>query len=374
MTASSLRAHLSHVLLCAALACVCNSQADGQTVRTTAQARAVAMAFAPVFYQGLGDGPRRDYITNFNFDGDWRGDNNWTHADDKRFPLRAYIYYAVSETETHLFIHYAVFHPQDYKGGETSGRILSEVINEGLKRGGRYDPTGLADEATVAHENDMEGCLVVVAKQGNDMTRARVVYVETLAHNRFLKYMPEGTTTEGVTADTISLEDGHHPRLYVEPKGHGIEVYQAGEKRPHKLLRYSYGGRADAPTANAEAASYELLSLQTDLWSRAHKGVNETYGATSDYGRVTVSVAQAKGRAQERQVAIGKIGSAFLGLVGGHNMAHPPWGWVDLKDRETQSGAWFFDPARTIKRHFKLGDEFSVAYTWQPFLGVGTKR
>src|SRR5205085_1928767 len=195
MTASSLRAHLSHVLLCAALACVCNSQADGQTVRTTAQARAVAMAFAPVFYQGLGDGPRR-----------------------------------------------------------------------------------------------------------NDMTRARVVYVETLAHNRFLKYMPEGTTTEGVTADTISLEDGHHPRLYVEPKGHGIEVYQAGEKRPHKLLRYSYGGRADAPTANAEAASYELLSLQTDLWSRAHKGVNETYGATSDYGRVTVSVAQAKGRAQERQV------------------------------------------------------------------------
>ena len=107
---------------------------------------------------------------------------------------------------------------------------------------------------------------------------------------------------------------------------------------------------------------------------RAHKGVNETYGATTDYGRVTVSVAQAKGHAQERQVAIGKIGSAFLGLVGGHNMAHPPWGWVDLKDRETQSGAWFFDPARTIKRHFKLGDEFSVAYTWQPFLGVGTKR
>jgi hypothetical protein len=373
MMAVLLRALVSRVLLCAALVCVCNQQISAQSVRTAAQARAVAIAFAPIFYQGLGDTPRRDYITNFNFDGDWRGDNNWTHTDDKRFPLRAYIYYAVSETETHLFIHYAVFHPQDYKGGETGGRILSDVINEGLKHGGRYDPTGLAVEATVAHENDMEGCLVVVAKQGNDVTRARVVYVETLAHNRFLKYVPEGTTVEGVNAEPISLED-NHPRLYVEPKGHGIEAYQADEKRSHKLLRYTYGGRADAPTESAEAVSYDLLSLQTDLWLRAHKGVNETYGVTTDYGRVTVSVAQAKGRAQERQVALGKIGSAFLGTVGGHNMAKPPWGWVDIKDRETQGGTWFFDPARTVKRHFKLGDEFSVAYTWQPFLGVGATR
>src|SRR5258708_7175038 len=96
---------------------------------------AVAARFAPIFYQALGDKPRSDYITNFDFDGDWRGDNNWEHTDDKSFPLRAYIYYAVSETQTHFFIHYVVFHPRDYKGGERKGLILSEIIREETKRG-----------------------------------------------------------------------------------------------------------------------------------------------------------------------------------------------------------------------------------------------
>lgn len=36
----------------------------------------IAAQFAPVFYQGLGDSPRSDFITNFDFDGDWKSDNN----------------------------------------------------------------------------------------------------------------------------------------------------------------------------------------------------------------------------------------------------------------------------------------------------------
>ena len=89
--------------------------------QSVAREREIAAAFAPTFYQALGDKPRSDYITNFDFDGDWRGDNNWEHTDDKNFPLRAYIYYSVSETQTHFLIHYAVFHPRDYKGGERKG-------------------------------------------------------------------------------------------------------------------------------------------------------------------------------------------------------------------------------------------------------------
>jgi hypothetical protein len=103
----------------------------------------IAAHFAPVFYQGLGDKRRHDYITNFDFDGDWRGDNNWNNSNDERFPLRAFVYYGVSETPTHFLIHYAVFHPRDYKGGSGArGAILSEIIREGVRRGGRYDPDG----------------------------------------------------------------------------------------------------------------------------------------------------------------------------------------------------------------------------------------
>ncbi len=96
--------------------------------------RQIASHFAPTFHQGLGDHRRADYVTNFDFDGDWRGDNNWTHADDPRFPLRAYVYYAVSETATHYFIHYALFHPRDYKGGGLRGPLLSEAIREVVRR------------------------------------------------------------------------------------------------------------------------------------------------------------------------------------------------------------------------------------------------
>src|SRR5882724_12199344 len=131
----------------------------------------IAARFAPVFYQALGDTPRSDYITNFDFDGDWRGDNNWDHADKKEFSLKAYVYYAISETGSHFFIHYAVFHPRDYKGGERKGLILSEIIREGTKRGAEHDPTGLMAEAGVAHENDMEGVLIVVAKKGKNPDR-----------------------------------------------------------------------------------------------------------------------------------------------------------------------------------------------------------
>ncbi len=377
LSAAPLRSFMPRLLCCAALLCCCNPLTKAQAVRTAAQARAVAIRFAPIFYQGLGDDPRADLITNFNFDGDWRGDNNWTHASDPRFPLRAYAYYTVSETRTHLFIHYALFHPRDYKGGATRGRILSDIINEGVRRGGTLDPTGLSSEATVAHENDMEGCLVVVAKEGDDLARAHIVFIETLAHNRFQRYAAK--VTEG--GPPTFVFEGQRPRLHVEPRGHGIEAYEADDdplegrkQRVHKLLRYDYAGRADAPAPTAAKASYDLLPLLTTIWPRARKGVNETYGAKTDYGRVRISVALANGRVQTRTVRVGVVGSAFLGTVGGRNMARPPWGWFDVKERDAAAGAWFFDPAATVKRHFKLGDEFSVAYLWQPFLGIGAAR
>ncbi|HEY0431042.1 MAG TPA: hypothetical protein VGC61_04465, partial [Pyrinomonadaceae bacterium] len=210
------------------------SRANGSSFtfsQSTAQRsadREIAARFAPVFYQALGDKPRSDYITNFDFDGDWRGDNNWEHVDDKKFPLKAYVYYSVSETATHFFIHYAVFHPRDYKGGETRGRILSELIREGVKSGTKADPTGLLEEAGVAHENDMEGCLIVVAKQGNDLGSAQVVLLETLHHNQFSRYVPGDKAPRGFG---LLRSEASHALLYVEPRGHGIESYSGDEKQ-----------------------------------------------------------------------------------------------------------------------------------------------
>jgi len=80
------------------------------------------------------DNVRAEYITRFNYDGDWCGCNNWNNLDN--YPLKAYVYYWVVETKTHYFIGYAVFHPRDW-------------TDEWFK-----------DQ----HENDMEGILLVIKK------------------------------------------------------------------------------------------------------------------------------------------------------------------------------------------------------------------
>ena len=133
--------------------------------------RAIAVRFAPIFHQGIvGDG-RFDYPANFDFDGDWVGGNNWEHAADTKYPLKGYVYYAVSETPTHYYIHYAVFHPRDTKGGETTGVVLSKGVRAGATAAQRVKRTGVADDVVLAHENDFEGCLVVAEKQGRRRTR-----------------------------------------------------------------------------------------------------------------------------------------------------------------------------------------------------------
>ena len=339
--------------------------------------REIAAAFAPIFYQALGDYPRGDYFTNFNFDGDWRGDNNWQNVDQKKYQLKAYVYYCVTETTTHFFIHYAVFHPRDYKGGVRRGTILSDLIREGARRGGKYDPTGLADESALAHENDFEGCLVVVRKNGKLLANGRVVFVETLHHNLFGKY---SASEDANKAGMVRVEE-NRALLYIEPRGHGIEAYDGEERQTagKKFVIYRFAGRAEDPEARSEGTvGYELIPLQL-LWSRAQSraGKDSTYGDVKDYGTVSILVRQSDGRATERKVQIGSIGYTFLGKVGGQNMARPPWAWFDRNNRDEPLGLWFFDPATTIKRHFGLDETFSTAYVRLPFwahktTGVGS--
>ncbi|MEP6819573.1 MAG: hypothetical protein ABJA18_08570 [bacterium] len=332
--------------------------------------REIAARFAPIFYQALGDKPRSDYITNFDFDGDWRGDNNWEHTDDKKFTLRGFIYYSVSETQTHYFIHYAVFHPRDYKGGEHKGLILSEIIREGVKRGSGHDPTGLLTEAGVAHENDMEGALVVVAKNGKDLNRARTVFVETLHHDDFSPYVAGEQATKGFGIFTTEKQ---RVLLYVEPKGHGIEPYSGDEKQTAKkeFLIYRFAGKAEDPDKQKDGTvGYELLPLETTLWPKARirkEDPGATYATSHDYAEISISVVQANGRVEVKQFKVGEIGETFAGDSGGMNMARPPWAWFDKHHRDDSFGLWFFDPARIIKRDFKLPESFSSAYVQLPF-------
>jgi hypothetical protein len=336
-----------------------------------ARDRDIAAALSPIFVQGLGETPRGDYITKFDFDGDWRGDNNWKNGEDTKYPLLAYVYYDVKETETHYFVHYAAYHSRDYKGGNTKGVVLSQLMQEGAKAGGKWDPTGLSQDAVLAHENDLEGCMIVAEKHGDDPLAARVVAVETLAHNHYLKYAPEDAPIDGVP--TVPMR-GQHARLFVEPKGHGISALTNDEAQRKEAVsgtvNYKYSGTAEDPGNRTEGPiGYDLVPIYTTMWQHARSLSPETFGNKYEYAPVTIDVL-VRGKATRRQVKLGTLGAAFLGKVGGQNMARPPWGWFDIDEKDRPLGEWFFDPAATVKRKFKAGDGFSLVYVHNPALGV----
>ena len=318
--------------------------------------REIAAALSPIFHQGLGPEVRYDWIGHFSFDGDWRGDNNWESAGNAENQIRAWVFSAVRETTTHFYAHYGVYHPRDYKGGTQRGATLSDLIRQGAKLGGQYDPTGLSADAVLAHENDMEGALIVAAKSGPDPRNAKVVYVETMAHNQFLQYTP---------GSSVRME-GEHARLFIEPKGHGIEAF-TGDARQLKecvngILEYSYADGGDQPKPGDTKATYGLMPLYSTLWKIAHDPNNDTFGVNTDYKFFTIQVQLADGKTKAQAIKVGTAGSGFKGTVGGNGLARPPWGWFDSDEKDRPPGEWFFQPAETIKRHYKLGDDFSLVY------------
>lgn len=360
-----------------ALLCAVTGQESAIKLRTagppTATPQQVAAQFAPLFYQGLGAEPRADYITNFDFDGDWRGDNNWQNLDNRAYPLRAYVYYSVAETSTHYFVHYAFFHPRDYKGGLVQSTVVDVLIAESVRRTGK-DPTGgRADEIALSHENDLEGCLVVAEKRGVELSKAVVRFVETMAHNHYFRYcVPEARADR---CEAIAV-DGQHPLIFVEPKGHGASAYTGTRQQLREtvngVLRYKYAGRAeDHDTMQGQLIGYDLLAIYDTFWTRAQTGVNETYGEAFDYQTRALLKFQPGKAPAKVELKLGKLGAALRGTIGFKNRARAPWAWFDDNERARPRGEWFFDPANVTARHFGLGQEFATAYVYNPYFKIG---
>ena len=141
---------------------VCSCGDSGTSGNTPVSHLDLAKRYAPIFFQDInqGDGANgvSDFPMRFNYDTDWIGDNNWENfsnvkswekngqigpggANSGGYDLRAHVYYSVVETEKNWFITYAVFHPRDW-----SNAALLFGLDE--------------------HENDLEGALVVVEKDG----------------------------------------------------------------------------------------------------------------------------------------------------------------------------------------------------------------
>jgi len=291
--------------------------------------RRLAEHYAPVVFQESRS-TVLDFITSFDYDGDWKGDNNWRNA--YLFDLPGRVYYSVIESTSHYFITYAFYHARDYTARPYEG----------------FAPK-------TEHENDLEGMTLTVEKDGSAF--GKVVLLETLAHDIFYKY--ENRDNRKVSAGRLKVDgaitfvDGR-PAIYVEAEGHGVKaasraVAASGSSFPGIVYRYT--GKAAVPESNRDPnATYDLVSIEDTLW--AHRfDVGSTFCCADSYamtGGVTAS-----------------IGSAFNGPIGGC-AAKPPWGWDQASDTIAK-GDWFRDPLKAYPTQIKI-QNFSGTYVHNPYL------
>ncbi len=354
----------------------------------------VARRYAPVFYQRLssrGIDRRFDYITNFDFDGDWAGNNNWENAADRKFPMRGYAYYSVVETESHYFITYAVFHARDWSAVQPLLGTVMDQIQKSEKYG-KYLPPELRQQLELNHENDMEGAQVIVRKAGLAGTGdapEHVQAVETVAHDEFHAYLPSNTSLSLSGAreheGRLELEQGR-PALYVEAQKHGVHAYpyQHGHRAGSifdvpdgPLLIYRYRGVAEDPDSNEKNdrsdVGYDLLPLYSTFWKKA-RGLakpDRTFGAVFDFGDLYCRQLPAgvAARIAKNLCRLGSTGIALRGDYAGKNKALLPWGWGSHLESQLAPGDWFLNPVQMMRAHF--GDaEFSEVYVSNPFLGI----
>jgi hypothetical protein len=255
---------------------------------------------------------------------------------------------------------------------------------------------------------------VIAEKRGPRLEDAHLVAVETLAHNRYLRYQREATLVGDVGLVRV---DDQHPHIYIEPKGHGMEAFAdqlatpasapvtstsaaPTEPEPATGLRglaqritgmvanvdqtrralnnegaerirvYRFTGTADDPDVVSGDIGYDLVPTYRTLWTHARTGLNPTYGSLADYGTRAVNRVGQDGTESPVQVAFGEMGSAFRGVEGAVNMARPPWGWFDSSERDRPLGEWFLDPAGSATRRIELLRGAGGAYLHHPFLGI----
>jgi hypothetical protein len=234
--------------------------------------------FAPFILQDT-DASWADALTNFTYDDDWAGGNNWDNLT--LYPLRSYVYASITETADFYFVYYSLFHPRDWS---------AEPYLFGF------------DD----HENDLEMIFLVVDKQFVSSTwpYGTPIVVETIDHalggsrirsyrncsftgyaisewhERFegcIKFVQEERTTQTPTG---GVPPAYRVTVYSEAHGHGISMHTGPN------LFWDFGGgdgyvylpgnTAQVVQSNNGWYEYRLISLLTDelshtpgsLWKR----------------------------------------------------------------------------------------------------------
>ena len=310
----------------------------------------LAYRWAPIHYQDVDTdelGGKADYITRVDYDTGvagaipWRSNDNWENLNKAGADLSAHVYYSVVETSTHWFIVYAFFHPRDWWSA--------------------------SDPLETEHENDMEGLLAFVRKDGTD-EYGELEGIVTVAHKDFYSYKPAGSPVtggnEGIdgTLEMRMFDGALHPVTAQEARGHGLKAYpdyKIEGNPPDGVVYYPSKSIAEEPSGpNDRDVKYKLVDIFSydGLFDRRSDG--STFSTKSDdWG-------------------------AFDGDEGGTcgdglpdctvDSAKAPWAWDDHDDGTSmRRGYLATQPAWLVDYYFNNLGAFDRGYErnrYQPFV------
>jgi hypothetical protein len=307
----------------------------------------LAEHYAPWIAQETWFTPKADYLARFDYDGDWKGDNNWD--DLETGSSQAFVYYATMETATHWFLIYNFYHPRDYSDKCIAG---------------------------TCHENDNEGLIMTIAKDGSQYGRLQTM--ETLAHNNIYSFRADNRVKGGVHDIDGDIEwVGSHPVAFIESGGHGVYASTTNHARFSLKTQFTagtgvtfvYKGKAEKPRhANDREIGYELLPIYEQWWKKADPAAGWHESTFDEF----FSYQPQGGRPG---AAFATIPGTFLGRQEASNKAKPFWGWHDnltLKKNVLAVGQWGLDPAYAVSHdlRFPEGERFSLNYTFNPYLDL----
>ncbi|MGH3716641.1 MAG: hypothetical protein ACRDT4_24755 [Micromonosporaceae bacterium] len=278
----------------------------------------LAARWAPVHYQDTDSTDYdADYLSRINYDAEWDTLNNWEHQDDSLSRLTGWVYYSVVSTSTHWFVVYGFYHPRDWCDWPFCA-------------------------SSDSHENDMEGVLLAVRRDGSYYGKFEAMV--TVAHSDFYSYTPSGSpytngreTIDG-TARLQSYGGYARPTTSQEAKGHGCKAWNGSDfPGGDGVVYYPDASTAEVPSSgNDRFVRYRLTNIfaADGLW--AHRSSSATFASWG----------------------------TFRGDNGKDNSANAPWGWDDHDDgSDLQRGLLATDPAKLVSIYFGNEGAFSLTYT-----------
>ncbi|PGQ05199.1 peptidase inhibitor family I36 protein [Bacillus cereus] len=280
--------------------------------------------YAPVIYQDVNPtyNVLADCITKFNVDGNWNMADQWETIGV--YPQVPYVYASVQETKTHLFLGYYFYHVRD--DGPTT-----------------FDK----------HENDLEGMMMAVRKDGN---YGVPVAMETVSHSDFLRYRLKDPNVQNgyaqIESTSVRFLEVTHPEIFISSNGdifsdhgHSVSAFTGNEDVGNDGIVYKFGEPSSGQPNQfspkwQHTYNYGILPIE-ELWDRKFN-YNDT--PFKSFGVFPNTLSPAYGN------------------------ANAPWNWSDKEQDGTLGlGVFFTDPAYLFDIDFNGLGVFSHEYVYNPY-------